>query len=245
MIHKTEVFVLKRSEFRETSLILTLFTKEFGKINGLAKGVRVSPSRWRTSFPLFSYNTIVFYPRRGLNLITEGELLDDFGKDFSPFNKHIFASYLVELVDLFMPLEEKNERIFELLLKFFLLMRNEKDLERMVRIFEIKLIQLTGFSPRIDRCIRCKRNIMNSAYFSHRDGGLLCKNCASQDKNSSLIQPGTISTLKHILKVPEDILLSRFKMNRLICEELGVILKKFLAYHLDKVPRVYEFMHRL
>ncbi|MCM8783459.1 MAG: DNA repair protein RecO [Candidatus Omnitrophica bacterium] len=240
MIRKAEALVLKRCEFRETSFILTLFTKDFGKINGLAKGVRVSPPKWRTSFPLFSYNTVVFYPRRGLNLITDAELLKDFGEKFSILNRHIFASYLVELIDLFMPLEEKNERIFEMLLKIFTLIGDAEDLERIVRIFEIKLLQLTGFSPRIDNCIRCKKPIIKSAYFSHRNGGLLCKHCALEDGNSSFIQPGTISTLKHILSGSEENLFSRLRMGRLIREELRLVLEKFLVYHLERVPRAYE-----
>jgi len=233
MIKKTEALVLRRKEFRETSLLLTLFTKDFGKINGLAKGVRTESSQWGSSFPLFSHNAIVFYFRRGLNLITEAELLRDFSKGISPLNKNIFASYLVELVDAIFPVEDKNEPIFNMLLEIFRLFEKEEDIEKLVHIFELKLLQLTGFSPRLDTCINCKKVITKYASFSHKRGGLLCQNCTSLDKEASMVMPGTIFTLKYIFKEPFENLSTRFRMNNLIKEELRYILTRFLDYHLD------------
>lgn len=240
MIQKTEALVLKRKEFRETSLILTLFTKDFGKINSLVKGIRAIHSKWGSNFSLFSHNIIVFYPRRGLSLITEVELIKDFGQDFCQLDKNFSANYLVELVDLLLPLEDKNDAVFDLLLKIFSLLGKERDTERLVHIFELKLLQIIGFSPSIDSCVKCKRNIIHSAYFSHKWGGLLCSRCSSSDNFASSILPGTIYTLRHILRIPIETLLSRLKMDNLIKGELRFILTKFLQYHLESPLNFYN-----
>ncbi|MCM8765298.1 MAG: DNA repair protein RecO [Candidatus Omnitrophica bacterium] len=237
MIEKAEALVLRRKEFRETSLLLTLFTREHGKINGLAKGVRLPLTRWGSNFPLFSHNLILFYPRRGISLVTEAELLDDFSERFAPFSRHLFASYLAELVDLILPLEDKNEPLFNLFLKVFFLLGEGKEPEQLVRIFEIKLLQLSGFSPRIDTCLRCQKEITRSAYFSHRRGGLLCLHCGSSDKYTSDLQPGTISTLRYILHAPGEEIFRRLRMGGVIKKELRTILSKFLSYHLETLPR--------
>lgn len=243
MIQKTEAIVLKRQEFRETSLILTLFTKDFGKIKGLAKGVRVPYPKWGTNFGLFSHNAIVFYEKKGLYLITEAELINSF-REMLALNKNIVTSYLIELIDLIMPLEDKNERIFDLTLKTLHLLGKEKDLERIIYIFELKLLQLSGFTPRIDACVRCKKSIVRLAHFSNKWGGLLCQDCLNYDKKSLFINYGTISTLNHILHTSEQDLVSRLKMGRSIKDNLDLILKGFLAYHLERFPRSYAFLQK-
>lgn len=244
MIQKTEAVVLKRRDFRETSLILTLFTKEFGKINALAKGVRVSCSRWGTAFPLFSHNFIVFYEKRGLHLITEGELLDSFRDSLLAADRNAVANYFIELTDLITSAEDKNSELFEMLLSAFHLLAREKDLARLVHIFEIRLLKLSGFMPRIDACVYCKKRVLNFARFSNHLGGLLCRDCLTHDRKASFVNHGTVSTLNHIVSSPDERLLSRLKMTLPIKNNLGAILKGFLAYHLDRFPRSYGFMHK-
>jgi len=244
MIQKTEAVVLRHRDFRETSIILTLFTRDFGKINGLAKGIRVPQPDWGTRFSLFSHNAIVFYEKKGLHLITEGELLSPFSGNSCRLETNAVANYLIELTDLITPLEDKNAAIFEMLLYTLSLLARETDLERIVHIFEIKLLRLSGFTPRIDACLYCKKNVANFAYFSNLLGGLLCPDCLTHDKKATLINRGTVSTLKHILEVRDEHLLRRLKMSVITKNNLGFILRRFLAYHLDKFPRSYAFMQR-
>lgn len=244
MIQKTEAIVLRCREFRETSLILTLFTKDFGKIQGLAKGIRVAQPKWGANFSLFSYNAIVFYEKKNLHLITEAELLNSFADNFSTLEENLVANYLTELIDLITPLEDKNSEILQLILNTLSLLREESDLERLVHIFEIKLLKISGFMPRIESCLSCKKNIIKLAYFSHRLGGLLCRECLSHDKRALFINHGTILTLTHILNVSDESMLSRLKMSTPIKNNLGFILREFLAYHLDAFPRSYAFMQK-
>jgi DNA repair protein RecO (recombination protein O) len=239
MIQKTEAIVLRRREFRETSLILTLYTKDFGKIAGLAKGVRIARTRWSSSFPLLSHNTIVFYEKKGLHLITEADLLNSFKDNYADLYRNAVANYLIELTDLVTPWEEKNTELFEMILQALALLNQEKDIKRLEHIFELRLLRLSGFMPHIDGCVSCQKKIEKLARFSHRMGGLLCPDCFGQDKAARAINHGTISTLSHILGTDDECRLARLKMSSLIREHLGFILREFLSYHLERLPRSY------
>jgi DNA repair protein RecO (recombination protein O) len=243
MIQKTEVIVLRRMDFRETSVIFTLFSRDFGKIKGLAKGVRIPNSRWLSPATLFSQNAIVFYEKKGLHLITEAELLDSFSNRWASLKKYSAAMYFMELLDLIMPLEDKNEEIYDMALDTLRLLEKESDIQRLVHIFEIKLLSLSGFTPRIDSCVCCKGEILRLAHFSNRWGGLLCEECFNYDKKSLHINHGTVSTLNHILKSDND-RVSRLKMTKPIKSNLGFVLRGFLAYHLDRFPQAYAFMQK-
>ena len=79
-IQKSEAIVLRTRDFRETSLIVNFFTKDFGKMHGLIKGIRRTPQRYG-GMPLnFSRNHIVFYekPSRELNLVTQCDIEESF-----------------------------------------------------------------------------------------------------------------------------------------------------------------------
>lgn len=244
MIQKTEAVVLKREEFRETSLILTFFTRDFGKIKGLAKGVRVSQSKWGSNFSTCSYNLILFYPRKTLSLITEAELVKDFVEDFSSMEKNILANYFLELLDSVMPLEDKNEKVFNFLIKILSALIKEVDILKLLYIFEIKILQLIGFSPQVNLCVYCKKHIIKDSFFTYRWGGLLCRTCTSQDKETFPVRRGTLSTINYILKAPEGLILSSLRMDRLIKNEIGLILNNFLPYHLENLPRSYELVEK-
>src|SRR3989338_2370005 len=64
MILKTEAIVLKSFAFRETSRIATFFTKDYGKVKGVLKGIRSNPRKFGSYLDKFSVNDIVYYQYR-------------------------------------------------------------------------------------------------------------------------------------------------------------------------------------
>ena len=80
MIIRTEAIVLRKMEYRETSQIVTLFTREKGKMAVLAKGARLLKSRFGSSLQPMSYTQVVFYhkPTRGLQTLSESAHVQPF-----------------------------------------------------------------------------------------------------------------------------------------------------------------------
>ena len=83
-IHKTDAIVLNKRDFRETSLIVDLFSRDFGRLCGLLKGIRTEPEKFASTLEPFSHNEIIFYRKinscYSVTKITSGTRDERFGR---------------------------------------------------------------------------------------------------------------------------------------------------------------------
>ena len=109
----------------------------------------------------------------------------------------MIASYFIDLTDHFSPEGKKNEKIFQLLRDFLLMLGREEASDAAVRFFEMRLLKLAGFEPAIDRCIVCKTLVTNGTlyYFHASEGGIKCSACAKPQRYEQPISAGTVRTL--------------------------------------------------
>ena len=71
-IQKSEGILLRSQNLRETSIILTFYTRDFGKIKGVIKGARGAATQYgRSAFELFALDEIVFYERKRSEMYTD------------------------------------------------------------------------------------------------------------------------------------------------------------------------------
>jgi len=146
----TEGIVLKRSNFGEADKIVTIYSKRFGKISCLAKGVRKMTSRKRGTLEIF--NQIKFFASKGkdLFLVTEAEIISSHSS-FRKSLKKIAAAYqLCEVVDKLTADSHEQEDIFDLLVLYLnkLEETKEDDLNIFIKGFAINLLKLSGFWPK-------------------------------------------------------------------------------------------------
>lgn len=235
MIRQTEAIVLKSLDFRETSRIVTFFTKDQGKVKGILKGIRKDPKKFGSSVDKFSVNTIVYYHHRNsdLHLVGQCDLSDYFFPIRQDLKKTMAASYVLELVDAIMPPEEPNEDVYRLMMDFLSSMQTESDATKLVHIFQIKILLFSGFRPHLDSCMECGKKIKGKAKFSAMMGGLICPDCRSGDKELLPISSGTVASILHIEKSPWPQAL-RLGLSAPIKKELKHILNNFLVFHLEK-----------
>ncbi|OIO32882.1 MAG: DNA repair protein RecO [Candidatus Omnitrophica bacterium CG1_02_40_15] len=148
-IQKTEAILLRKKDFRETSLILTFFTKGFGKINGIIKGARGSRPRSDANPIFFSLDQIVFYEKRtgGVSIISQCEAQEVFLNILKEWGRASSAYYMLELTDVFTEPEGKSEEVFENLYNSFKSLDSGKEAKSITRFFEIKLLMALGFWP--------------------------------------------------------------------------------------------------
>lgn len=159
MIPKTEAIVLKSFDYRETSRIVTFFTKEHGKITAVMKGIRKDPRKFGSSVDKYSVNDLVYYHyrRSDLHLVSQCDLKQYFFRVRDDYQRNVTANYALELVNKIMPAEQVNKDVYDLLLQFLDRLQEEKDLERLVNLFQIKMLRYSGFSPHLDSCVRCRQ----------------------------------------------------------------------------------------
>lgn len=156
MIIRTEAIVLRTMAYRETSQIVTLFTREKGKLAVLAKGARLMKSRFGSSLQPMSYTQVVFYhrPTRGLQTLSESAHVQPFHHISQDLEKISVGLRIVELVYALMQEEEQNPQVFNLLLEVLgRLDETEAHATHLVPYFQMRLGTALGFAPDFDRAI--------------------------------------------------------------------------------------------
>ena len=242
MIRKAEGILIRRADFRETSLLVTFFTREFGKIKGIIKGVRKDPRKIASNLNLCSHNHLVFYERRNseLALVAHCDLITDYSFIRSDMQRVSLASYILELTDTIMPLADRNEEIFDLLLSSFASIASV-DIEKILYCFQVKALALSGFKPHLDACIVCKSKLQETAHFSIRLGGLICGDCSVHDEEANSVLQGTINSLVHLESFAWAKALN-LGISRQIRLELRSVLYNFLSFHLEKRMKSFHFL---
>ncbi|MDD5568674.1 MAG: DNA repair protein RecO [Candidatus Omnitrophica bacterium] len=245
-IHKTEAIIIRRMDFRETSLIADFYTRDFGKLSGLFKGIRTDPKKFASSVEISSYNDVIFYKKSGasLHLVSACDLKDNFFNIRRNIMKAGMMGIMVELIASVMQPEDKNEEVFNLALECLKELEITSTPEKIMTIFKIKMLALSGFKPHFDSCVSCSNRIMGQSRFSLSLGGLLCEGCFHKDKASRSIFRGTIASILYIEK-------NNFKnnlnlgLNPQIKKELELILNAFLNFHLEKELKSQKVLNKL
>ena len=246
-IQKSEAIVLRKQDLRETSLILTFYTKDFGKIKGILRGVRGPRGQYGGGgLEIFAHDEVVFYEqkKRDIFTVSQCDLIDFFNPIRQSLERLAYATYMVELLDSVTSLGDKNEEVFGLLLNSLKLLSGESSARRVARIFEIKLLSLLGLMPTLGSCANCSGKVDSLAKFSISQGGLICKNCSEADKNATPIMQGTVKFIEHIRSSPFD-KVARVKVANAVGKELESILRKFLDYHIERRLRSLEFLKEI
>lgn len=246
MICRDEAIVLKTRDFRETSKIAIFYSKNFGKISGLLKGIRTDSKKFASRLDFLSVNEIIFYKKRSseLHLVSQCDLK----KNFSCFNSDLIkfglASFCAELVDSIMPQEEEHREIFELLLNFLGSLENTNFSQKLIYNFTLKVLSLSGFQPHLESCVICRSEIRNQAFFSNRFGGLLCHRCSHRDESCEGILGGTISTILFFQNSnwPDSL---RLNILPSVEKQLSSIIFSFLNFHLENKFKSLKMLNEL
>lgn len=147
---KTEGIVLKRTNFAEADRIVTVFSKHYGKIVCLAKGIRKMCSRKRGNLEIFNQVILFVVSGKGLDIITETELLNSFSVWRKSLTKIATAYEICEMVDKLTVEGNEQEEVYCLLKESLKQIGNleQNELSALVNVFGEKLTQLLGFWPR-------------------------------------------------------------------------------------------------
>jgi len=148
-IQKQEAVLLRKRDLRETSLILTFFTKDFGKVHGVLKGARGSRARSNVNPLFFSLNQIVYYEKRrsDLFIISQCETERVFLDILKEWDRAAAAYYVLELVDVLTEPGQGSGEIFESLLNSLSSLDGKKEPGAMARLFEVRFLMAMGLWP--------------------------------------------------------------------------------------------------
>ncbi len=145
--YKTEGIIIKRTNFGEADKILTVLTRNRGKLKVLAKGIRRINSRRAGNVELFNQAVVFLAEGRTFKILTEARTVRSFPQLRTELTMSAAAFYLAELVDRLIPEEQTQPAVFELLSKALGRLNGEKyNLAGLIEDFEKDILVLTGFA---------------------------------------------------------------------------------------------------
>jgi len=236
----THAIVTRSLNYGESDKIITFFTRDFGKLKGIAKGARRSRKRFQNALGLFSHLRLIFFDKEGLGLVrAEGcDILHSFPKIKEDLKKIVYGNYYLELVNEMAGEREANQEAFELLLSALSSLEEANLQEEQLRIFEIRVLSLFGYRPNMRRCNLCKRDWEDlkeipAVFFSLERGALICEQCSKMRNN---LIPLSLGTARLIEKISQTELpkIERLRFTPQALSESRELLPKFISYQLGK-----------
>lgn len=231
---------MRVKEFGESDLLVTFFTKENGRLKGIAKGARRSRKRFVNCLDIFSLVDIEYSRKRkgDLYFINSGRLIDAYPglrTDFSTLSK---ASFMIELTEILFPWELPDQIIFEILKRSFQMLDKAKEPNLIPIIFEIIAMSQGGYSINLEKCCLCGRAYKGEgiAVFKPERGGIACMKCQEITAVTPGMSPSTVN-MTRLAQEQSPAIFQEIKNADEFISELKTVLKLHREYHLGCRPK--------
>jgi DNA repair protein RecO (recombination protein O) len=184
---KIEAFVIRATRMAESSRVVTLFSKEMGKVKAVAKGIGRPKSKMSGTVELFNQIEGVLYKKETSELGTLGSaaVLEAYSQLTADPRKFGFGSAWCEVLDKTSHPDQPRPEIFELTLEMLPALE-DSDAKLSGQIFWsglVKLLAIEGYAPRLDKCLSCgKEKWEGRVYISLNRGGVVCAGCIGEDE---------------------------------------------------------------
>jgi DNA repair protein RecO (recombination protein O) len=195
MMQKAEGIVIRTIDYGESNKILTLFTREFGKVGVMARGAKKPKSRLASTTQLFTCGFFLFQKSTKLGTLQQAEIVKPLKAIQSDIVKTAYAAYFVELLDKSTEERVSSPAIYEFLYYSLVYLDEGIDEQILKFIFEIKMLILLGIGPHVNGCKSCG-SMEGKFAFSNKEGGLLCQRCSRIDPRAIHISEQTAKLLR-------------------------------------------------
>lgn len=245
---KATAIVLRTIEFSETSLVVTLFTREFGKIEALAKGARRLKGPFESALDLLALCRIVFLHKSSdaLDLVTEAKLL----RRFRPTGQNLpglYAAYCVaELLNALTDDDDPHPELFDLADQTLVELASGEPVAKWLVRFELGALRLLGHAPSLDSCVECGASVTltGRVAFGLLDGGVLCPNCRAGKQQVVLVNAGVLRTMAQLAS-PDSNVWRRMEISPNSLGEMRGLLNRYFTHMLGHKLRTHEYLRML
>lgn len=177
-LYRCDAIVLSRMDFGEADRILTIFSRQHGKLRVIAKGARRPLSRLGPHLEYFCVTKLMLARGRELDVVTGAETIDPHIPIRESLDALGHASHMVEILGRLTEDRQENRAVFDLLASSLQLLDAGANCFHTTRHYEFALLTLLGFRPELYRCIECQEELRPGDHaFVAQQGGFLCELC--------------------------------------------------------------------
>ncbi|MBI3805036.1 MAG: DNA repair protein RecO [Nitrospirae bacterium] len=228
----TPAIVLGSIKLGEADKLVTFFTAKKGKLKGVAKGARRMKSRFGAALEPFTHCNLVVFEKPGDKLarINQSDIVHSFQLLRENWSEIHLASHMVQMVQKLTPDEEPNPAIFRLLLEALTYLEKGADRQLSAILFVIRLVAYSGYQPRLDQCLKCRKRLTEpKIYFSPGQGGTVCPPCAERMERLASISQGTLAFLRGSQRM-DYAAAHRIKLTAAMRSEIEVLFGDHITY---------------
>lgn len=196
--HRTRAFILKKEKSREADQFLWVYSKDWGRLRILGRGLNKMDSKLRSGTGLFSLAEIEFIQGKSQKVLTDAICLESF-----PRRKESLGALrlLFRIEKLFLVLvtgQEADARLWRLLETTWAALGQKEMPPVQGSLFYLhffwRLVSLLGYKPELHRCVVCRRPLFPPIFFLPEQGGLAGKDCAA--KTGALARKVSVDAVK-------------------------------------------------
>lgn len=250
MITDTEGIVLRQIKTSYNRRMIRLFTRSYGKISAGTSIGEKGRSKGALAIRPFTYGRYELFKNRDSFNINSAEVIKSFYGIGEDVEKYMHGAYVLEFTEKALPEEMAVPALFDLIVEFFrVLEKRDKGIGTLVLSYQIKLFNISGSMPELETCACCGKALdpnngekdgvdFAPAYFSIKEGGTVCGECAEKLQNSGddtlIICRGfdIVSVLKFLAQTPLS-QLENIALNKEDGQLLQRVIREYAAYHLD------------
>lgn len=241
-IIKTKGIVTKIVNYSDTDKILTVISAELGKIQVFCKGAKKAKGAVLASSEFLAYSEFVLFEgRNDMYNMSSAEIIEVFYELRIDFDKLSYASTIAQIMNDVSVEDETCYKKLQLFLNtLYTLSKSEKSPEFVYAVFQIRLLGLLGFVPRLGNCTVCNNSALEieNKMFSIKENGIKCESCARADKGAIRLSEIVYTSLLYILSSDAKKIFS-FEIPELALNELKVLAQ---IYFTEKLEKEYKVM---
>lgn len=234
---RSEAIVLRTRKLGESDKIITLFTKEFGIKNAVAKGVRKTTSKLGARVEPFNCVDIQLYEGRNLDTVTQVEIVDPFSKNISSgFEVFTTASLISELCEKLLEEDEQSLALYGLLKGALYALSYKNYMPVLVAdSFCLRALAMSGWAVSCFKCAVCNKDGFHE-YFNVHSGGAMCFTCR---------ESGCVKISVSTMKLLSDLLVGNWENMKNVSgediDEATNVVNSYTQWHLERRLRSVQF----
>ena len=244
--YQADAVVLRRLDYGEADRILTLLTREHGKLSAIAKGSRRAKARAANGLDLFARAQMMLAKGHNLDVVAQAQRRGDVRNISGDLQRTAYACLVAEVADKVLEERHPVDDVFELVVTTIERLNAPQRSARVESAwFVMRILDLLGYQPQLSDCPGCNQPLPEAAgWFSPLLGGVLCRKCGAHEQSGSPVSVNGLKVLR-LMAAGDGVLYDRLRLSTELLREVEAALEAQLEYHLDRQLKSLEFIRGL
>jgi DNA repair protein RecO (recombination protein O) len=243
--YRVEAVVLRRTDYGEADRLLTVFTRERGKLRLIAKGARKPQSRKTGHLELFTCSQMQISQGRTLDLVSQVELVAVHRELSADLLRITYAACLVELIDGFTTEAEPHAALYDLLRHALARIATTDNLPLAMRHVELRLLTLAGYQPQLFYCVVSGEPVSErDHFFSPSEGGVIAPEKRLPVHQALPLSAAALKVLRY-LQTRSWETVQGLQLRPALHREVEGVMQAYLRHLLERRLKSADFLLRL